>query len=251
MKRYRTPTLLAILCLVLCLCSGCGGKNKTIEIKSVTLGEISEYRPIFTTEHPPEYGVLNSITDNATIGDERQFVRVYDSAGTEYVDTVELQPYQIYEVRLYLINDNSKSDNKVIDTYGHANLPETVSERGTITADIFCDATYPIPEKISGSITVTSSKDLNLVYIRDSAQQYVIVSNNKCAYVPIDDVNGFFTDKSRIGTGGKNDNKWYIYGTSDDLQYVTFAFFAEPTDTTSGPNPETNTQPATKTPPVD
>lgn len=240
MKDCRIPALLIALCLMLCVCSGCGDKDKTAaaaDIRSVTLGEISQYRPTFTVDRPPTYNVLNSITNNSVIGDERQFVRIYDANGTEYIDEIELQPYQIYEVRMYFINDNSMANGSVENTFGHVDLPETVSESGSITGTITCDAAYPTPEKITDSITITTQESLTLTYITDSAWQYVANYNGKCSDQPIEDDILLFTGKSKIGYGDKTTGKWLIHQAAKEPQYVTFAFFTEPADGATTANP--------------
>ena len=51
-------------------------------------------RPSFTMEEPASYPTFNSITNNPTIGDEHDFVRVgqINADVTELTDTVEVVP---------------------------------------------------------------------------------------------------------------------------------------------------------------
>ena len=67
-------------------------------------------RPTYTNENPADYATFNSITNNAAVGDERNFVRIRE-AGTEdiFTDEVEVIPGHEDEVYIYYHN-NAASD---------------------------------------------------------------------------------------------------------------------------------------------
>ena len=67
-------------------------------------------RKTYTNNSPADYATFNSITDNAAVGDERNFVRIRE-AGTDnkYADEIEIIPGHEYEVYIYYHN-NAGSD---------------------------------------------------------------------------------------------------------------------------------------------
>ena len=101
-------------------------------------------RPTYTNDSPADYATFNSITDNAAVGDERNFVRVRE-AGTDnsFADEVSVEPGKEYEVYIYYHNDAGSDTNstglglalltKVAATYPAA---VTKNERGVLTGEI-------------------------------------------------------------------------------------------------------------------
>lgn len=70
-------------------------------------------RPTYTWESPADHVTFNSITNNPSIGDERNFVRV-KKVGTDdkYRDSVDLEVGAEYEVGIWFHNDASASLNE-------------------------------------------------------------------------------------------------------------------------------------------
>ncbi|GAA1223309.1 hypothetical protein [Rhodoglobus aureus] len=63
-------------------------------------------RDTFTMEKPAPYAVLNSITNNPYVGDERNFFRVrLDEEGTTYGDSLNVVPGDVLWVSMYLANN--------------------------------------------------------------------------------------------------------------------------------------------------
>lgn len=62
-------------------------------------------RPTFTGANPAPYVTFNSITDNAQVGDERNFVRIRESGVGNYGDNATLQPGKVYDVSVYFHNN--------------------------------------------------------------------------------------------------------------------------------------------------
>ena len=69
-------------------------------------------RTTYTNETPASYATFNSITNNAAVGDERNFVRVRE-ANTEqnFRDEIEIEPGKEYEVYIYYHNNASTDTN--------------------------------------------------------------------------------------------------------------------------------------------
>ena len=69
-------------------------------------------RPTYTNDSPARYATFNSITDNAAVGDERNFVRVGEvGSSTAYTDELEIVPGKEYEVYIYYHNDAASNTN--------------------------------------------------------------------------------------------------------------------------------------------
>lgn len=74
-------------------------------------------RPTYTNEHPADHAVFNSITNNAAVGDERDFVRIEEkNSGRPYTSAIEVEAGKQYEVYIYYHNDASKTYNDNIDS---------------------------------------------------------------------------------------------------------------------------------------
>lgn len=108
-------------------------------------------RPTYTNAKPAPYATFNSITDNAAVGDERNFVRVRE-AGTnnKYVDELEVVPGKEYEVYIYYHNDAATDTNAT--GYGMATDARVASayptvlnpgERGMISAYLYWSYVMP------------------------------------------------------------------------------------------------------------
>ncbi|MFZ1250061.1 MAG: LPXTG cell wall anchor domain-containing protein [Candidatus Microsaccharimonas sp.] len=69
-------------------------------------------RPTFTGANPAPYVTFNSITDNAQVGDERNFVRIRESGvSANYGDNVSLTPGKVYDVSVYYHNNAASNLN--------------------------------------------------------------------------------------------------------------------------------------------
>ena len=55
-------------------------------------------RQTFTAENPADHVTFNSITNNPTVGDERNFVRVRQAGVGNFADSVDIVPGREYEV---------------------------------------------------------------------------------------------------------------------------------------------------------
>ena len=68
----------------------------------------SPERKTFSAKNPADYVTFNSITNNPTVGDERNFVRIRQAGTGNFVDEINIVPGQEYEVYIYYHN-NAKS----------------------------------------------------------------------------------------------------------------------------------------------
>ena len=140
-------------------------------------------RTTFTMESPATYPTFNSITNNPTIGDERDFVRVgeIDAEVTDLGNTVEVVPGRQYLVYIYFHNNASSTYNdsahnnsgvawktRLASSFSTVLTPE---EKGSITATITAENSDPLSVWDEAYMTTSSEKVL-LHYVAGSAKIY-------------------------------------------------------------------------------
>lgn len=136
-------------------------------------------RPTYTMENPADHVTFNSITNNSTIGDEREFVRIVDKAsGGKYVTEMEIEANKDYEVYIYYHNNASRTLNDKAHNYkGVAyntklatDFPSKLAagERGQVYASI--SSPTATPEKVWDEAFITAKEDMTLHYVTGSAK---------------------------------------------------------------------------------
>lgn len=140
-------------------------------------------RQTFTMAEPATYPVFNSITDNPTIGDERDFVRVgeIDSEVTALKNEIEVIPGKQYLVYIYFHNNASETFNTADHNHSGIALGTklassfstvlTPSEKGTITGTITANNSNPTSVWDEAYMTTATDKVL-LRYVSGSAKIY-------------------------------------------------------------------------------
>ena len=140
-------------------------------------------RATYTMEAPAKEPVFNSITNNPTIGDERNFVRIgqINADATDMVDSVELVKGKQYLVYIYYHNNASSTYNDsdhgkkgvAINTRLSTTFPKTVTseENGVVKATISADNANP--SLIWDTAVLTTNEDsVELQYVEGSAKIY-------------------------------------------------------------------------------
>ncbi len=140
-------------------------------------------RATFTMESPASYPTFNSITNNPTIGDERDFVRVgeIDADVTDLKNEVEVIPGRQYLVYVYFHNNASSTYNdsahnnvgvalrtRMSSSFSTVLTPEN---KGTITATITAENSNPLSVWDEAYMTTKTEKVL-LHYVSGSAKIY-------------------------------------------------------------------------------
>ncbi len=156
--------------------------NVTVKKYSVSVGWGPE-RETFTKKEPASFPTFNSITDNSTIGDERDFVRIgqINADVTELSNEVEIIPGRQYLVYIYFHNNASSTFNSSeYDRSGVALVTRmsssftkvlTPEKDGVVTGTITADNT--IPEAVWDSAAMTTkAKKVLLSYVEGSAKIY-------------------------------------------------------------------------------
>lgn len=167
-------------------------------------------RQTYTNESPSDHPVFNSITDNAAVGDERDFVRVAEKNGIDpYSSDILIEANKQYEVFIYYHNNASSTYNDFeYDYVGVARdvrlssfFPHSMvkGEHGSIVGRI--SSTNTDPELIWDSALITAKDDITLHYVVGSAKIYnqwdasgsVLSTNlfsNKGTFVGLNELNG-------------------------------------------------------------
>lgn len=126
-------------------------------------------RQIFTWNKPAKFITFNSITDNPSVSDERNFVRVRDIGDSNLGDQMAVRDGQEIVVQIYFDNDagaNLKLKSK--NTRARVALPSATVKSTTLTGYIMADNAKPI--SVSDTVALSSDTPFSLSYEKGSAQ---------------------------------------------------------------------------------
>ena len=140
-------------------------------------------RDTFTMNNPADYVTFNSITDNPTLGDERNFVRVAEvGAKGTFADEVKIVPGKEYEVYIGYHNNAASNLNSsanggkgiALDVRISSQFPSTVSasKKGKVSAIISSSNATPKEVWDEAYFTTDSEADVILRYVENSATIY-------------------------------------------------------------------------------
>ena len=154
-----------------------GDRQSVITLIRVANGSISPWGPerkTFTMNKPAPYVTFNSITDNAGVGDERNFVRIREAnAKDKFADEVKVATGKIYEVYIYYDNDASpslgdKPKGIARDVRVSSSFPKVISatKKYTVTATI--SSSNAVPNAVWDGAYLTADEEVVLEYVADS-----------------------------------------------------------------------------------
>jgi uncharacterized repeat protein (TIGR01451 family)/LPXTG-motif cell wall-anchored protein len=181
-------------------------------------------RATFTFAHPAPYVTFNSITDNPSVGDERNFLRIKEAGDSNvYGKTVALTPGKTYQVSMYYHNNAASNLNDsgvgvAKDVKARIQMPATVAAGGTATVTGFVNSSNANPTSVWDSSTATAVESVALRYVQGSAK---VTSNGA--------VNGATLPDSLFTTGtnlGYDSLDGILKGCNQFAGYVTFSFVA-------------------------
>lgn len=162
------------------------GAITTAGLSLATVASVSAWGPertTFTMEQPATYPTFNSITNNPTIGDERDFVRVgeINADVTDLKNEVEIVPGRQYLVYVYFHNNASSTFNDSAHNHSGVALRTRMStafatvltpnEKGKISATITADNTNPLSVWDEAYMT-TKTEKVFMHYVSGSAKIY-------------------------------------------------------------------------------
>ena len=191
-------------------------------------------RATFTWESPAPYRTFNSITDNPTIGDERNFVRVKEAdVEGPHLDEVEVVPGKEYEVYVYFHNNASASLNEsgkgIADNVRLATkLPEKLEKGQTGTIYGTITSTNTDPESVWDTAFLKATDTVYMRYVPDSA----VIHNAGTANGAILDANALFSEQgAKLAynlANSKGTSMWGIIpGCNEYAGYVTYRLKAD------------------------
>jgi uncharacterized repeat protein (TIGR01451 family) len=147
-----------------------------VSISSVVLAYGPE-RPTFTNANPATYVTFNSISDDGSLGDERNFFRVRElTNGSNFKKDVDLVAGKQYQAMIFYHNNASSSFNAsgvgiAHGAYARAEMPAVVKAGATNTsAEAFVGAANARPATVYDYIEFQnhSATDMSLRYIPGS-----------------------------------------------------------------------------------
>lgn len=137
-------------------------------------------RQTYTNANPADHVQFNSITDNAGIGDERDFVRISEvTDGVNFVwkNEVAVTPGKTYAIMVYYHNNaasnlNAQGTGMAINARLSSFFPATVNNqgKGQVYARISADNAEPKTVWDEAYFTSTSTADVVLRYVTASAK---------------------------------------------------------------------------------
>jgi uncharacterized repeat protein (TIGR01451 family)/LPXTG-motif cell wall-anchored protein len=188
-------------------------------------------RPTYTIEKPADHVTFNSITNNPSHGDERNFVQVREAnAGNEtYADSISLTAGHEYVVYVYYHNNASSSLNGTNfngtgvahGAYVKADVPAVVTNNGNATAVGYIGADNATPNAVWDNISFsnTTGGDIALRFVPGSATIHNFGATN-----------GATLSDNIVTTGatlGYNALDGIIPGCNEYAGYVTFRVKAD------------------------
>ena len=196
-------------------------------------------RPTYTNDSPADYATFNSITNNAAVGDERNFVRVKEAGTNDYYsDEVKVEPGKEYEVYLYYHNDAGSDTNAsglgiALLTRAAATYPAKVTKgsEGVLTGEI----TWKYITSTTDS--VRDGKVWDEAYLKTDYDEVVLRYKPGSAIIHNGGkANGSVLSTSLFAEGGTligyNELKGVIPGCAEFSGHITYTLVAEKVDST-------------------
>lgn len=224
-------------------------------VSPLTLGAMSvsawgPERPTYTMAKPAERAVFNSITDNAAIGDERDFVRIAEvNSGEAFTSELELKPGKEYIVMIYFHNDASATFND--EAHGRvgfaehvrvmSNFPSKLEKRERGKVDGMIVASNTDPKEVWDEAYITASEAMTLHYIEGTAT----INNQKAANGSLLSDKLFTSEGVYIGTNKLNG---LIPGCDEYAGEVFYRIRTEAVEQPDEPEPEPEPTPDEPTP---
>lgn len=138
-------------------------------------------RPTYTMAKPADHATFNSITDNAAVGDERDFVRIAEAgSGRTFTSELIVEPGKEYEVWIYYHNDASETFNDSAHNYVgvarqtrmNSHFPNALAKGERQKVEAYITSTTTNPRTIWDEAYITAKEALTIEYVEGSAHIY-------------------------------------------------------------------------------
>ncbi len=184
-------------------------------------------RETFTWEVPASYPTFNSIENNPSLGNEKNFVRVREyGTSDKYSDEVKIEAGKTYEIYVYFHNNAADNLNAsgagiadnvrlAMEMPTEVNAGEAAVVKGTISS------TNTTPKSVYDTAYLTASETVYLRYVQGTAE----IHNGGSA-------NGKYLDDAALWSTGSKlaywDEEWgMIPGCNEYAGYVTLRVKAD------------------------
>lgn len=150
-------------------------------LQTVPVSAWGPERPTYTMSSPADHPTFNSITDNSTFGDERDFVRIVEKgSGKAFTSDLEIEANKEYIVEIYYHNNASATYNDAAHNYvGVAEdtrvvsyFPEKLAAGETGQIDGVITATNADPKTVWDEARITAKENLKIGYVEGTARIY-------------------------------------------------------------------------------
>jgi len=182
-------------------------------------------RTMYTVRSPSPTAALNSIKDNPSYGDTRNFTRCrnMDRDYNKFVDAVAVTGSSQIEVIVLLENASVRPGEDIAQTSMHAFIQETPSDDPVIYVELTGRTTTTREYiKIWDGCQVMSDKPIKLSYLPGSGK---VVTNDRPDEVPVDDE--IIRGTALIpGSEGRPDG--YVHASTSSYGFFTFTVLAVP-----------------------
>ncbi len=192
-------------------------------------------RTTYTNESPAPSATFNSITNNAAVGDEREFVRIREKGVGNYTANTDdsgflVEPGKTYEVYIYYHNDAASNTNETgkgvatgVKMNTHFTYKVTPEEKGYVNAKITAADTEPLA--VWDELKLIANEDVTLNFVENSAIIHNDWKTNGMILVP---ENFFSDDGVYLGVNSLNG---VVFGCAEYSGYVTYEIAAEEKET--------------------
>lgn len=195
-------------------------------------------RPTYTMESPADHATFNSITDNAALGDERDFVRIVEvDSGNAFTSELELEPDKEYAVYIYYHNDASETFNDAEhsrvgvarDARVISYFPDSIAAGERKQIDGIITASNTDPKTVWDEAYITASEDLTIQYVEGTARIYNQWSTNETllpdslftedgAFIGLTELNGVILGCDKYA--GQIIYRLHTYAAGEDVTIV-------------------------------
>jgi uncharacterized repeat protein (TIGR01451 family)/fimbrial isopeptide formation D2 family protein/LPXTG-motif cell wall-anchored protein len=141
-------------------------------------------RPTYTIDSPADHITFNSITNNPSIGDERNFVGIRENGtNTGWSDDITVQPGKEYVVRMFVHNNAASSLNLVAENVtAKVNLPTNTAK--SIQVNGFVNSSNASPVEVYDHAKMNSAQDFNLNYQEGTLKYHTNASGPNGFVIP-------------------------------------------------------------------
>lgn len=178
-------------------------------------------RPTFTMESPAPYVTFNSITNNAKVGDERNFLRIRESGTSEYINQVNFEPGKVYDVSLYYHNNaatrlNASGEGIAKDATVKVEMPYVITAgvNAALTSTITASNSNPLSVWDEAYGKNNTGAEIALRYVSGSAK---FVSNGAINGQSVPDT--LFTTGAKLGFDSQNGT---VPGCNEFSGYINY-----------------------------